>query len=227
MSTSALSCVVGDHCRGLSAEWGMSAVFAGYAVVMLGMLRDMSRMTNGPYRHYSLIALGALVLIAPLTACSAVQSGTSVSDVSADAGSAKSKSKSKSDLPNGVYHFGRNVRFKDGSTLKVGEPVEFTRDKYAAGGEKFKHDVKFKVTFTNNSKRIFDPALTTGSVSSGDAEGESIFQEGLDAPDNKLLPGRKVTWWMGYGVKSSRKVTLTVSVGFLDYEDAIFTNEPV
>lgn len=140
----------------------------------------------------------------------------------ADAAAAADQGKEK---PDGVYSFNDVVTFSDGSTLKAGRPVEFTPDQFAAGGEKFKHHVKFKLTFTNRSGKVFDPSLTTGAVSSGGQEGESVYQDGLDAPDNKILPGKSVTWWMGYGVKDSRKVQLTVNVGFLDYDDVIYTND--
>jgi hypothetical protein len=122
-----------------------------------------------------------------------------------------------------VYKFGQTVTFEDGSTLVAGPPVKFTPDQYAAGGEKFKYHVKFKVTFTNKTSEVFDPTLTTGSVTSGEREGDSVYQDGLDAPDNKILPGKRITWWMGYGVDNPNDVQLTVSMGFLDYEDAIFT----
>jgi hypothetical protein len=96
-----------------------------------------------------------------------------------------------------VAKFGDVVSFEDGSTLTASAPVTFKRDEYAAGGEDFKHHVKFKVTFVNKSGEVFDPALTTGSVTSGEREGDSVYQDGLDAPDNKILPGKKITWWMG------------------------------
>jgi hypothetical protein len=131
----------------------------------------------------------------------------------------------KASLPDGVYHFGTTATFEDGSTLKAGQPVLFVRDQYAAGGEKQKHHVKVKLTFTNNTKKVFDPALTTESITSGDSEGDSVFQDGLDSPDNKILPGHKVTWWVGYGVKNPKKLELTVNMGFLDYDDVIFTND--
>jgi hypothetical protein len=126
--------------------------------------------------------------------------------------------------PDGVYKFGQTVKFKDGSTLIVGKPVKFKKDKYAAGGEGKKVFLKFQATFTNGTKDVFDPALTTGSATGGGTEGESIYQEGLDAPDNKVLPGKKVTWWMGYGLDSDKDLQLEVNVGFLDYGTVIFTN---
>ncbi len=125
--------------------------------------------------------------------------------------------------PDGVYKFGDTVKFKDGSTLVVAKPVTFKRDKYAAGGENKKVFLKFKATFKNNTKDVFDPALTSGSASAGGTEGESIFQQGLDAPDNKVLPGKSITWNMGYGLDTDKDVQLQVNVGFLDYGTVIFT----
>jgi hypothetical protein len=127
--------------------------------------------------------------------------------------------------PDGVYKFGQTVKFKDGTTLTVSKPQTFKRDKYAAGGEKSKVFVKFKSTFTNNTKDVFDPALTSGSVSAGGEEGESIFQDGFDAPENKVLPGKSVTWWMGYGVNTQKDLQLEVNIGFLDYGTVIFTTD--
>jgi hypothetical protein len=125
----------------------------------------------------------------------------------------------------GVYKFGQTVKFKDGSTLTVGKPVKFTPDEYAVTGEKKPVYVKFKSTFANNTKTIFDPALTSASASGGGEEGESVYQDGLDAPENKILPGKSVTWWMGYGVKSQQDLQLEITLGFLDdYGTVIFTN---
>lgn len=122
-----------------------------------------------------------------------------------------------------MYAFGDTVTFEGGSTLTVEAPVKFRPKRFAAGGEAFPAHVKYKATFTNNTDEVFDPALSSGSVSSAGIEGDSVFQDGLDAPDNPVLPGKSVTWWMGYGVQDPADTQLTVSLGFLDYEDAIFT----
>ena len=57
----------------------------------------------------------------------------------------------------------------------------------------------------------------------GGVEGDSVYQDGLDAPDNPVLPGKSVTWWMGYGVDDAADTQLTVRLGFLDYDDVIYT----
>ena len=126
--------------------------------------------------------------------------------------------------PSGVYKFAQTVKFKDGSTLTVGKPVAFKRSEYAAGGEGAKYLYKFKATFVNKTDKVFDPALTSGAASANGEEGESVYQEGLDAPDNKVLPGKSITWWMGYGLASNKDLQLEVSMGFLDYNTVIFTN---
>jgi hypothetical protein len=174
-----------------------------------------------------------MLLVVPLAlmglACGAGSSddkGEATSDAGAVvATTAADKAKGgDAETPDGVYKFGTVVKFKDGSTLTVGKPVAFKRDQYAAGGEGKKYFLKFKSTFKNNTKDVFDPALTTGSASAGGEEGESVFQQGLDAPENKVLPGKSVSWWMGYGLDSKTDLQLEVTVGFLDYGTVIFTS---
>src|SRR5690242_20738674 len=90
--------------------------------------------------------------------------------------------------PDGVHGFGETVTFADGSTLTVGPPVPFTPHDVAFGGETFARHARFKVTFTNNSGRPFDPSLSAGSVSSGDAAGEPVYETSLEAPSSTVLP---------------------------------------
>ncbi len=58
--------------------------------------------------------------------------------------------------PDGVYEFGQVVRFEDGSTLKAEAPVRFKPDEFAATDKKA--HVKFRVTFVNNSSKVFRPS---------------------------------------------------------------------
>jgi hypothetical protein len=125
-------------------------------------------------------------------------------------------------LPEGVAKFGSVVTFKDGSTLTCAAPVAFKRAEFAAGGEGAKAFMKSKCTFSNKSDKVFKPAGTSGSMSADGAEGDSVYQEGLDAPENPILPGKSVTWWMGYGVASSTALQLTVELGFLDHDSVTF-----
>jgi hypothetical protein len=141
---------------------------------------------------------------------------------SADSNTAGGSKPAGTALPKGVTKFGSTVTFKDGSTLTCAAPIAFKRAQYAAGGKEAEAFLKSKCTFTNRSDTVIEPAGTTGRMSAGGVEGESVFQEGLDAPDNPVLPGKSVSWWMGYGVASSDSLQLTVSIGFLSYDAVTF-----
>ena len=153
-------------------------------------------------------------------------SGTDVSSSSGDSSGTDSDKTADGDsaaADDGVYSFGDTVTFEDGSTLTVAAPVAFRPKRFAAGGESFPAHVKYRATFTNNTDEVFDPSMTTANVTSGGVEGDSVYQDGLDAPENPVLPGKSVSWWMGYGVQEPADTQLTVTLGFLDYEDVIFT----
>jgi hypothetical protein len=163
------------------------------------------------------ITLGTVLLIA----CGSGE-GSRV-DSSGSSGSSKESQQADDDTPDGVYKFGQTVKFDDGSTLRVTKPVEFSPDEYAMTGEKRPEYVKFKATFTNRTKKIYDPSMTSASASAAGEEGESVYQSGLGTPDNKVLPGKSVSWWMGYGVRSQKDLQLEVDIGSLDYDTVIFT----
>jgi hypothetical protein len=128
-----------------------------------------------------------------------------------------------SSAPSGVATFGSVVTFADKSTLTCTKPVSFVRDQYAAGGQNSSHFLKSKCTFVNNSANVFNPSLTSVSMSAGGAEGDQIFQDGLGTPTNPVLPSRSVSWVVGFGVDSTSDVQLTVRLGFLNYAEVTFT----
>jgi hypothetical protein len=167
-----------------------------------------------------LTTIGAIVAAIVLIACG---SGNDSEVDSSGSGAGSAESGAAADAPEGVYKFGQTVKFKDGSTLTVGKPVKFKPDEYAVTGDKKPVYVKFKATFVNKTKEVYDPSLTTASASADGEEGESVYQNGLSTPDNKVLPGRSVSWWMGYGVKSQKQLQLELNIGFLDHDTVIFT----
>lgn len=170
-----------------------------------------------------LLAAPVAAMVIACGAGGADDKGEAVSGAAAGADAKAGDSDDAGKPDDGVYKFGQTVKFKDGSTLTVAKPVKFKKDRYAIGGEGKKVFLKFKATFTNNTDEVFDPALTSASASGDGTEADSVFQNGMDAPDNKLLPGKSVTWWMGYGFDSAKTYQLEVNVGFLDYGSVIFT----
>jgi hypothetical protein len=163
------------------------------------------------------VSIGAVLLIA----CGG--GGSSVDSSGSGGGATESQSAGAEAPPAGVYKFDQTVKFDDGSTLKVAKAVKFKPDEYAIVGEKRPVYVKFKATFTNKTKEVYDPSLTTASASADGEEGESVYQSGLGTPDNKVLPGKSVSWWMGYGFQSQKGLQLEVNIGFLDHDTVIFT----
>jgi hypothetical protein len=173
------------------------------------------------FAHRVTTYIGLAVLTAILIACGS--SGDSKVDSSGAGGSETNAAADKGATSEGVYKFGQTIKFDDGSTLKVDKPTKFKPDKYAITGEKKKLYMKFKATFTNRTKEIYDPTLTTASASADGEEGESVFQDGLSTPTNKVLPGKAVSWWMGYGINSDKDLQLQLDIGFLDHDTVIFT----
>jgi hypothetical protein len=124
-----------------------------------------------------------------------------------------------------THGFGETVTFPDGSTLTAGPPVEFTPDDVALGGDRYERHVKFKVTYVNRGDEEFDPGRSAGSVSSDGTEGEPVDETALQAPPEKVEPGDRATWWLGYGVADEQRATLTVDTGPLGAAGVTFTNE--
>lgn len=122
-----------------------------------------------------------------------------------------------------IAKFGEDWEYEDGMTVKVTAPTAFTPSTYAAGGEGHQSHIKTSVTITNGTSASFDPTLAMDTVTSGGAEGDPVFDDGLEgSPMATLLPGRSITYDVGYGVNDPSDVTIEVSPDW-DHEPAIFT----
>jgi hypothetical protein len=172
---------------------------------------------------YRKVATSIGVGIAAITLIACGSGGGSSVDSSGSGGSDAESTVPTKTAPAGVYKFGETIKFDDGSTLKVAKPVKFTPGQYAITGDKQPVYLKFKATFFNKTREVYDPSLTTASASANGEEAESVYQDGLSTPNNKVLPGKSVTWWMGYGVKGQKDLQLEINIGFLDHDTVIFT----
>ncbi len=126
---------------------------------------------------------------------------------------------------NGVALFGETLTRDDGLELTVSEPQPFTPSEWAAGGEGSAQHVRFEITITNGTAEKFDPSMIYPTVTSGGVEGEEVFDEGLDgAPMTTVLPGKSVTFPIGFGVEDAADVLMEIE---LDWEDepALFATE--
>jgi hypothetical protein len=120
--------------------------------------------------------------------------------------------------------FGESWEYTDGLAITISEPKPFEPSDTAFASEAAAY-VVFEVTITNGTAADYEPLVIT-SVQSGDAEAEEVFdsENGLEgAPSTTLLPGREVTFQIGYGVADAADLVMEVTPGF-QYENAIFVS---
>jgi hypothetical protein len=120
--------------------------------------------------------------------------------------------------------FGETFTYKDGLQVTIGKPRKFTPSEYA-GAKKAVVYLRFKVTLKNGTAKRFEPTIVSGTMSSAGKECEEIFDtdNGLDgSPSTTLLPGRVVSYSMGFGVSDQRDLVLEFTPDF-DHDAAVFS----
>lgn len=121
--------------------------------------------------------------------------------------------------------FGQQVETGD-LAITVSEPQEFQPTRWAAGGEKSDYSIRFTVTVLNNGTTPYEPVELFTTLQSGNEESEEIFDtdSGLEgSPMTPVLPGREVTFDIGYGVNNMKDLVLNVSPSFTT-ESVLFTS---
>lgn len=124
----------------------------------------------------------------------------------------------------GTAAFGEVFEYTDGIAVSVTAPAEFTPGEYAYGTDGEGTPMKFEVTLVNGSSENFDAALLTEQLSSAGTSGEFIADEGIDGyATGTVLPGKSLTYTVGYMVADPADVQVEVSPGW-DYDAAIFVS---
>jgi hypothetical protein len=123
--------------------------------------------------------------------------------------------------------FGQTNEWEDGLAIAISEPAAYTPTEYAAGVDG-PNAIYFTITLTNGTDEPVQPLVLT-SLSSGGAEGGSIFDTGNDmptegAPATAVLPGKSVSWIEAYSVVDPADLTLQVTPGYA-YDAAIFATK--
>lgn len=125
----------------------------------------------------------------------------------------ESESPSATDQP---ITFGQTMAWDTGLSVTVSAPQPFQPSEYTDPGSA-PHNVKLRVKIVNQSDAMFDPAMFTTTLQSGDAEAEEIFDSEKDingGPSTKLLPGREVVFAIAYNVKDPKDLVLEVRPDF-------------
>ena len=113
--------------------------------------------------------------------------------------------------PPSAVAWGTTTRFMDGILITCGPPAAFVRSSYGVGGEGMPLFRRVRCTLTNTGSAAYDPTLVVGSMSAGGAEGSRVFQSGLTSLTSPILPGRSVSWTMGWGITAPDRIQVTIS----------------
>ena len=120
--------------------------------------------------------------------------------------------------------FGETWEYTDGVAVTVSAPRPFEPSD-TAFAEEAEAYVVFDVTIVNGSEEPYEPLVIT-SVQSGDTEAQEVFDSGNGlegTPSTTVLPGREVTFQIGYGVEDPEDLVLEIMLGF-EYEPAIYVS---
>lgn len=123
--------------------------------------------------------------------------------------------------------FGEVLEYDDGLVVTVGAPQDYTpSDSAYVDGPAPAAFVAFDVTIVNGTGQDFEPIGFLLTLQSGSTEESQVFDsaQGLDGtPYTTLLPGREVSFRVGFGASVPDDLVLEVTPGF-DYEPVVYTS---
>ena len=114
----------------------------------------------------------------------------------------------------GVKKFGETYTWSDNVSITVKDPAKFTPSKYSAERSEFKDFTALTVTIKNDTSQILDPSRFNYSATSGDKESRAVYdsdnQDGFGGRA-KILPGKSLTFKIGYGYTPGQDFNLIVT----------------
>ena len=124
-----------------------------------------------------------------------------------------------------VVGLGDTFTWEDGTTALIEAPQPFQKSEWAAGGEGYSNTISFKVTVTNGSDVPLDASFTSPNVTSGEREGDEIFDDEVGGgPTSDILPGRTVTFTVAYGVDDPADIVAEFAPTW-DHQAAYWTTD--
>lgn len=192
-------------------------------------MNNISPTSNKELRVPRILLLPAIIAILILGIAFLLAGCTSATrSENASAPSAEAPVVEEAPVDDGIAAFGEVFDYADGVSISVSEGVAFQPTDTNAGAVDGQTHLAFTIVLTNNTSDTIDP-YTYETVSSGGAEASSIFD--MDnpigdvggSPMTSLLPGKSVSWIVGYSVADPADIVFEVAPGF-EYDEVIFTN---
>jgi hypothetical protein len=122
--------------------------------------------------------------------------------------------------------FGDTIGYDDGISVTVDPPSEFSPSETAAFDEAPTY-VRFSITVVNDGDQALDLTLFSNTAQSGQSESSQVFDsaQGLEgSPYTSLLPGRSVSWDVGFGVEDPNDIVMQLSPTW-DHEEVVFASD--
>jgi len=165
---------------------------------------------------------GVLLALTGITGC-----GSTPGTVSGEPAPANSSDSGQEPVNTNAPKFGQTYTWKDGTSVTISAPEEFTPGGYASGVTEGWTNLKFTVTLANGSDESMTPVLFLSSILSGGKEGSQIFDSGsgIDFPTTDIPTGKSLEFALAYSVADASDLAMTVSPDSgLVYAKVAFTN---
>jgi hypothetical protein len=169
------------------------------------------------------IAVGAILLLA-LSACSGVSGKQGAAPAApADQPSAVATTKPVAPTPTTppkskviISSWGQEFAYDNGLAVVISQPVAYIPSEYAAVAGDSVAFARFDVTVTNKTEEAFEPSMFQVDGTSDGKPMQSVFdtENGLNGPPSAaVLPGKSVTFSVGFGLANPADITLDVRPG--------------
>ncbi|MBC9958306.1 hypothetical protein [Yimella sp. cx-51] len=176
------------------------------------------------------ITAAACLLAFPLLA------GCNASDVTTTTPSSSSSSSSTTDpstsptegttQASGVLDFGKTYQWDNKVSVTVKDATDFTPSDYTTKNSRFSKFTKATITLTNNTDKPIEARNLRTSATSGDRQTPELYDYKNDVgrPSTaKILPGKSLSWEVGYGYTSGEDLTVTLT--YRDYKTDDYKTE--
>lgn len=113
--------------------------------------------------------------------------------------------------PEGTVAWGETYTSPTKRKIMSEVPKPWTPSEYAATEGDWEKYVKVTLTIVNDADEPFDASELILAGTSGNKATEQVFDDSVGSPDRTVLPGRKLSFDVGFGYEPGAPLTVEVS----------------